>query len=175
MCELKTVREIESPFNGSSMEAAIEDLFIRVGMYQPEDASHLVLATIQVLCEFATQFVEDLPELRKEAIEMWEGPTHFGFKEQRAQNLEINLEALELFFAGINLELLHQTDRCSHCKPVVDRLLHNLWSVEKDFNLISEVANEMGLLQRGARGLFLTWGQMLVRLQGLHDDPAEPS
>jgi len=173
MSELKVVRQVHDPFDDKSIESATEHVLAWIRGCEPVDPLHLVMAMTQASCQFATQFAEDLPKVRAQAIRMWNDPVYFRHREQSALSLETNLEALEYFLLGMELALYRQEAKDS--KPVVDRLIQKLHTVMGEFLHFRGLAHERGLLQGEVRGLFMDWGGKLVELQGLHDETAKPS
>jgi len=74
MSKLKTVREIGSPFDDTSIEATLDHIYADVLADQPADPYEAVFLLIVATWRFALQFAEDFETARSIVLDVWGSP-----------------------------------------------------------------------------------------------------
>jgi hypothetical protein len=75
--ELRTVREIGSPFTDDSIDSALDNVYAEVLASRPATPDEAVYYLNLEMWRFALQFAEDLDQVRSDVLEVWNSPNMF--------------------------------------------------------------------------------------------------
>ena len=77
MTQLRTIREVDSPFNDTSMEMALDVVYQELLGMQPRDAEEALYYMNIAMWRFALQFAENLDAVRPDVMSLWSSREFF--------------------------------------------------------------------------------------------------